>query len=173
MLRSVTYVLIVVILLNSGLGIAQNAGVFLTCYHFEINQTTYTKVKGKRYKLHSNLLFNTSWLKVTIGDSVYPIKKATVYGYRSEANKVYRFYKGYEYEIINMYNGSLLYSRTYFSGYKSNQVTKYFFSTSSGSEIYPLDNYVLMHLSNIDSVFRTKLCLCFICSKGEVAQSPY
>lgn len=146
MQRSFSKIFFLLFFLNSILNFAQKnnlSGVFLNAADFRSKRITYTEIYGKKYRFHPNNFLCTSFIKITIGDSVYKLKKDSVFGYRTKENKCYRVYRNEEYEIINPNEKILIYSKTFFTGYKTNQVTKYFFSIFSDADIYPLTKYNL------------------------------
>lgn len=136
---------------------ANSAGVFLNASDFTSKHISYSKVEGKRYHFRTYQFLNTSYIKITIGDSVHKLYKNTIYGYRTKDNICYRFYKNDTYEIINPTETILLYSKTYLTGYKSYVATSYYFSLTANSEIFPLSIYNLKLASTGDTLFHDQL----------------
>lgn len=167
------FISFVIVCLSSFL-VAQNfaiQGVYKTAFDFKNNQLTYTEVPGKKYRFLSDNLFNPSMIKITIGDSVYKIKKESIFGYRS--NKCYRIYHKMEYEILNPNEDILLYSKTFLTGVKSIQQTHYFFSISPEAEIYDLTIYNLKSLTRGDTLFHDQLDLYFKYDSDLLEYDPF
>lgn len=164
MLRLFLKIFFLLFVLKSTLNVAQNnnlAGVFLNADDFRSKRVTYTKNAGKKYTFHSNNIFSISFIKITIGDSVYKLKKDSLFGYRTKENVCYRVINKEEYEIINPTETILLYSKTCLTGYKSNQTIGYYFSLKANSEIFPLSIYYLKLVSKGDSLFHDQLDIYF------------
>ncbi len=160
MLRSFLKIVSLLLVLKTTICVAQknnSTGVFLNADDFRSNKITYTKVIGEKYRFQSNNLFNTSFIRITIGDSVYKLKKDYLFGFRTKWNVCYRLFKNEEYEIINPCETILIYRKTVLAGYKTNQVTKYFFSLSADADIYPLTKYNLKLATIGDSLFHDQL----------------
>lgn len=155
------FISLVIVFLSSFI-LAQNdpiQGIYKTAFDFRFNHLTFTEVSGKRYRFQSENLFNTSNIKITIGDSVFKIRKDSIFGYRSI--KCYRIYNKIDYEILNPNEEIMLYTKTVLTGFKSNQQTKYFFSISPGAEIYDLTIYNLKSVTRGDTLFHDQLDLFF------------
>lgn len=164
MLRLFLKIFILSFILKTTICFAQNntsSGVFLNANDFNSKRIIYTKIIGEKYRFHSNVLFNKSYIKITIGDSVYRISKDSVFGYRTKENVCYRLFNNEEYEIINPNETILIYSKIFFTGYKTNLLTKYFFSISAEGKIYPLTKYNLKQVTFGDSLFHDQLDIYF------------
>ena len=127
-----------------------NEGVYLTVNDFLNNKISFVKSQtDKKYKLSINEIFNSSVIKIKIGNSVIKLNKDSVYGYRDKNNNCYRFYNKAEFKIINSSENFILYSKTSnVGGARSSQtVTNYYFSERNNPVIYQLSK------SNLKKVF--------------------
>jgi len=119
----------------------ESEGVYLSANDFTNGKISFVNDQAKkRYQLQLNEFFNTSSIKIIIGDSVITLHKDSIFGYRDKKNICYRFYKKAAFEILNPSEKILLYSNTSAVGIPKNnyRVTNYFFSVNARSPIYPL-----------------------------------
>jgi hypothetical protein len=116
-------------------------GVYLSAKDFTSGKISYEHNQNiSNYKLYVHDSFKKSTIKIVLGDKTTVLNKDSVYGYRSDDNSFYRFYKSDEYKIINHTEKILMYSLSTTEGAPRNihQVTNYYFSKDAGSTIYPL-----------------------------------
>jgi hypothetical protein len=160
MLRSTSNIFSLLVLIITNLSFAQknnSSGIFLNASDFISNKITSCKVIGKKYKFRPNNIFYPSLISVTIGDSTFKYKKNSIFGYKTKNNIYYRFFNDEAYEIVNPNEAILIYKKTFFTGYKTNQVTKYFFSISADAVIYPLTKINLKKATIGDSLLHAQL----------------
>jgi hypothetical protein len=121
-------------------------GVYLSANDFTNGRVSFVNNQSsKKYKFYSHDFFNTSTVKIVVGDSVIMLNKNLIFGYRDKRNTCYRFYNKTAYKIINPSEKILLYSRTSMVGNlkNSHNVTYYYFSENANSPIYPLSKWNL------------------------------
>lgn len=150
-------------------------GVFLSAADFNSDKLSYQKIPGKKYKLNTHDIINTSILKININDSIITLKKDSVFGYRDKENKFYRFYKNTKYQIINPKERSLLlYSSIALGGPKNNQAQiNYFFSANANSPIQKLTKNNLKTIFFSNSTFNELLDIYFITDKNLTEYDNY
>ncbi|MGD0712037.1 MAG: hypothetical protein ABR968_12770 [Bacteroidales bacterium] len=127
-----------------------NEGVYLSAKNFTNSKISFVNNQlNKKYKFYLHEIFNTSTVKLIIGDSIITLNKDSIFGYRDKANICYRLYNKAEYKIINPSEKILLYSRTSTEGgfRSSRTVTNYFFSENASSPLY------LLSKQNLKTVF--------------------
>lgn len=118
---------------------AQTCGIYLTSLDFDNNKLSYTKSNRTHYNFKANRLFNSNYIRIVAGDSIYNISKAIIYGYCDTDNSTYRIVDQKEYKILNTNDEILLYSITKIIDAKGNKLaTNYFFSANSKAAIFPL-----------------------------------
>lgn len=164
MLRLLSYNLLLILFLRSTLIFSQreiSSGVYLTAFDFSVNKLSFCKVKGVKYRFRSNSFFNTPFIKIRIGDSIYKINKDSIYGYQTKSKKAFRFYNKKEYEIINPKEKIFIYKKTSFSGNKNSRITDYYFSIKANSEVFSLNKFNLKNEFPTDTLFHEKLDLYF------------
>lgn len=139
-------------------------GVYLSADDFKNLKISFANNRpGKKYQLHLNEFFNTSSIKVIIGDSVITLSKDSIYGYCNKNGITFRFYKKTAFEILNPSERILLYSYTSGVGPPRNRklVTNYYFSETAVSPIYPLTKWNLKAVNGKDAPFDELLDLYF------------
>ena len=116
-------------------------------------------------------VFNTSSIKVVIGDSVIKLNKDSIFGYRDKKNTCYRFYNKVAFKIINPSEKILLYSTTSLEGIPRNRhnVTNYFFSAKPDSPIYALSKWNLKTVLYKEVLFHELLNVYFESDKELIA----
>lgn len=133
---------VIILLLSFSLNnflFAQKEGIYLTNNAYDSCNISFSKKGNERYKFKLNEFFNSNTIKIIIGDSSFHLCKDSIWGYRDDENISYRLYNKKAYQIINPQEPILLYSTVTLVNSKGNQTTtNYFFSTSSGSAIFPL-----------------------------------
>lgn len=123
-------------------------GVFKTAEDFRNVNYLIKSSSSEDFKVYPHRFFNSSTVKVKLGDSTYSFLKSEIYGYQDQNNS-YRFYNGQQYTILNPKESILIYSKTILAGPKGNLPTEvYFFSKDESSSIQPLT------IENFKSVFR-------------------
>ncbi len=139
-----------------------NPGVYKTGNDFTKNILSYSKQEGRKYKFHLHETFNTSHLKIVLGDTTIKLNKDSIFGYRDAQNKSYRFYHKSVYEILNTTQHILIYSQNSMSGGKGNQtITNYFFSVNTEGPPLPLSKQNLKNSFSKESEFLDLLDLYF------------
>ena len=128
-------------------------GIFKTANDFRSTNYLLKASSSQDFKVYPHRVFNSSKIKVKLGDSTYSFLKSEIYGYQDEKYN-YRFYDGGQYTILNPSETILIYSKTVLAGPKGNIPTKvYFFSKDEISEILPLT------IQNLKTSFQTNPAL--------------
>ncbi|GEM_PF-330340 len=138
----------------------QTEGIFLTADDFSKMKVSFPHCStNKKYKFNSDEIFNTSHIKLTIGDSVIRLMKDSIFGYRDKRNFCYRFFNHVAYRILNPREKILLYSKTFLAGVPRNihYVTNYYFSVNPDSPIYSLSLWNLKMVLKDDMAFHLLL----------------
>lgn len=126
-------------------------GIFKTANDFRSANYLLKASSSQYLKVYPNRVFNSSTIKVKLGDSTYSYFKSEIYGYQDNKHS-YRFYKEDPYTIVNPSEIILIYSKIILAGPKGNIPTKvYFFSKDENSEIAPLT------LQNLKTAFQTNV----------------
>jgi len=143
-----------------------NEGVYLSAADFTTGKISYINSQNnEKYKFYIHDGFNTSLIKIIIGNSVIKLNKDSIFGYRDKKNIYYRFFNKNVYKLINPSEQILLYSRTFSEGgFRNNHsVTNYFFSANANASIYPLSKWNLKKVFYTDIRFLELLDIYFDC----------
>ena len=133
-------------------------GIFVTSNDFRMNKISYAPLMNKKYKISLHDVFYKSVINIQIGDSIFTIKKESIFGYSDIKNTVFRFKGNSLYKVINPTENILLYSKTVLGGFKNLQtITKFYFSQNDSSAILPLTKWNLKNAFMNDSAFHELL----------------
>jgi len=153
---------------------AQKEGIYFTSTDFDTCNLSFTKKDNLRYKFRLNELFHSKYIKIIIGDSTFNLCKDSIFGYRDNEGVSHRIYDKIMYRIINPNESILLYSTTTTVNSKGNQtITNYFFSTNSGSPIYPLTKLNLKKAFPANSNFHELIDIYFKSDKDLVTYDNF
>jgi len=132
-----------------------NQGVYLSASDFSSAKISYVNNQSKSCKLYTHENFNTSTIKIIMGDSIIRLNKDAIFGYRDKRNTCYRFYNKTSYTILDPTEKILLYSTTHLEGNHrdAHWVTSYFFSADASSPIYSLSKWNLQTVFKNDVAF--------------------
>ncbi len=170
------FLLLVIILLLSvrDFTLAQKSGIYVTSSDFDSGRVSFVKKEKLKYKFQTDNLFNATYVKVVIGDSVFKFHKDSIFGYRDEYNVSYRFYHKRTYRIINPKDGILLYSFSAIINPKGHHSSvSYFFSVNNSSSIYPLTKLNLKRVFSNDSNFHELIDMYFHSDNDLIAYDSF
>ncbi len=131
------------------------SGIYMSADDFISGTLTLgANCNDEKYKIKINSFLNSSYVTVTYQGKKHNFNKADIFGYKDCSLKVFRFFKGEEYQIINEKTIYLYTQRQIQNESKSSNVeTHYYFSTEFNASILPLtinaikkafpDNHVL------------------------------
>jgi hypothetical protein len=131
-----------------------NEGIYKTESDFHSGRLSQANTHYKKYRIKANEVFYKPYIQVKADDSAFTFYKDSVYGYKDEDGRVYRFFKNSRYQILNPGEKVLVYGVMHHDQKGGIGSMDYYFSKDDQSPIEELT------IRNLQRAFKENKTFC-------------